>query len=151
MDQLTKEYKALVRGSWRLFNLSQRAWSKAFLELGLSSTTFPMVELAVQNPGISQQEIADMLSVDKSCVSRAVKQLVDNGFLQREKSAEFSHGFGCFPTEKSLQAYERVIELESTHIRALFSDVEISRLRDANGFLVELNTRLQSQTSDGQK
>lgn len=149
MDQLTKEYKALVRGCWRLFTQSQRAWSKAFAELGLSSTTFPVVELAVLRPGISQQEIADTLCVDKSCVSRAVKSLMENGFLQREKSADVTHGFCCFPTEKSLHAYERVIELERIHIHALFSDIDIRQLQDGNGFLDVLNARLKTQTKHG--
>ena len=149
MDNLTKEYKALVRAGWRVFNLSHRAWDKAMNELGLSTATFPVVEMAVQQPGVSQQTIANALSIDKSCVSRSVKYLVENGFLLREKCPERTHGFRCYPTEKGLAAYDRLYELEGTHIRTLFTDIDPAELARANALCAQLIERLSGQTGEG--
>lgn len=145
MDRLTKEYKALVRSGWRLFQLSHRAWSRSMEQQGLSSSTFPVVEMAVQQPGVTQQAIADALSIDKSCVSRAVKQLEDNGFLRREKCGECARGFSCYPTDKARAAYETVIAEESEHICRLMADVSPDALADANALCVRLIEHLTQE------
>lgn len=145
MDRLTKEYKTLVRSSWRLFNLSHKAWAKAMEEMGLSTATFPVVEMAVQQPGVTQQVIANTLSIDKSCISRSVKYLEENGFLLREKCTECTRGFRCYPTEKAKAAYDKIIELESVHIRELFHDVSADDLGKLNAFYDKLIDRLSGQ------
>ncbi|MBR4080928.1 MAG: MarR family transcriptional regulator [Clostridia bacterium] len=144
MDRLTKEYKALVCSGWRLFTLSHRAWSREMERHGLSPSTFPVVEMAVQQPGVTQQVIADALSVDKSCVSRAVKHLEDAGFLLREKAGERTRGLCCYPTEKARAAYEAIIAFEAKHIHALAGDVAPEKLANANASCIQLVERLIS-------
>ena len=145
MDKLSKEYKRLVRSAWRLFYLSHRVWAKPIEELGLSTATFSPLEIIVQNPGVSQQVIADELSLDKSCMSRACRFLETNGFITREKSTDCTHGFRCYPTEKAREAYQKVMEMEDMHIHALFSDVSIEELDNSVTLLDHLVGRLNTQ------
>ena len=100
----------------------------------------------MQNPGITQQDITDQLSIDKSCTSRACKFLEANGFIYKEKSSVCSHGFLCFATEKGQDVCRRVIELEDIHIHALFQNLDVARLNNANDFLFELIEKLKTQT-----
>lgn len=145
MDKLTRDYKALVRSSWRLFYLSHRSWAKAIEDMGLSTATYSPLEMIVQQPGVTQQEISDELSIDKSCTSRACKYLETNGFIYREKSPDCTHGFKCYPTEKAIEACERVIAIERVHIHALFEDIDISELETASALLDSLIERLKTQ------
>lgn len=145
MDKLTGDYKALVRSSWRLFYLSHRSWAKAIEDMGLSTATYSPLEMIVQQPGITQQEISDELSIDKSCTSRACKYLETNGFIYREKSPDCTHGFKCYPTDRAIEAYERVIEIERIHIHALFEDIDIKELETAAALLDSLIERLKTQ------
>lgn len=48
---------------------------------------FLIVEIG-RKPGISVKELADILRIDKSSVSRFVEDLVQKGFVERESSAE---------------------------------------------------------------
>lgn len=146
MDKLSKEYKQLVRSSWRLFYLSHRVWAKPIEELGLSTSTFSPLEIIVQNPGVNQQVIANELSLDKSCMSRSCKFLETNGFITREKSRDCTHGFLCYPTEKALDVYQKIMEIEDAHIHALFSDVNIDELENSISLLKHLVDRLNTQT-----
>lgn len=145
MDKLSKEYKRLVRSSWRLFYLSHRVWAKPIEELGLSTATFSPLEIIVQNPGVNQQVVADELSLDKSCMSRACKFLETNGFITREKSTDCTHGFRCYPTEKALNAYQKVMDMEDVHIHALFSDANINELESSIALMNRLIDRLNAQ------
>lgn len=145
MDQLTKDYKSLVRNGWRFFYLSHKAWTKAIEEQGLSTSTYPIMEIAVLNPGITQQEIAGQLSIDKSCASRACKFLEANGFIYKEKSTEYAHGFRCFPTEKAKEVCSKIIELEGRHIHALFENSDAHQIGSANAVLSDLIEKLSGQ------
>jgi len=145
MDKLTKEYKSLVRSSWRLFYLSHRAWAKAIEEMGLSTATYSPLEMIVQKPGVTQQEISDELSIDKSCTSRACRFLETNGFIRKEKSPDCTHGFKCFPTEKAIEVCEKVVAMEKVHIHALFEDVDASELETASALLNGLIEKLKTQ------
>jgi len=145
MDKLTKGYKALVRGSWRLFYLSHRSWAKAFEEMGLSTSTYSPLEMIVLQPGITQQEISDELSIDKSCTSRACRFLEDNGFIRKEKSTDCTHGYKCYPTDKGTEACEKVIEIENTHIHALFEEIDANQLETASELFEKLIGKLNTQ------
>lgn len=145
MDKLTKEYKSLVRSSWRLFYLSHRVWTKAVEDMELSTATYSPMEMIVQNPGITQQEISDELSIDKSCTSRACRFLETNGFIRKEKSPDCTHGFKCFPTEKAIEVCEKVAEVERIHIHALFEDVDTDELGTASALLDGLIEKLKTQ------
>lgn len=138
MDQLTQSYKELVRNSWRLFSLSHRAWNEPMTEAGLSSSTFPLLECVVLRPGISQQEIADELSMDKSVVSRGCRYLETEGFIRREKSLRVAHGFLCQPTEKGLKTCEEVLVKEQIKIQELFSGENPDCLIRANRLMKHL-------------
>lgn len=55
---------------------------------GISKTQcFLVVEIG-RKPGISVKELADILHVDKSGVSRSVEELVQTGFVERRPSKE---------------------------------------------------------------
>ncbi|MBP3568163.1 MAG: winged helix-turn-helix transcriptional regulator [Lachnospiraceae bacterium] len=55
---------------------------------GVSTTQcFIIVEIG-RNPGISVKELAEILRVDKSGVSRSVEELVQKGFVERNPSKE---------------------------------------------------------------
>lgn len=55
---------------------------------GISETQcFLVVEIG-RKPGISVKELADILHVDKSGVSRSVEELVQKGFVERQPSKE---------------------------------------------------------------
>ena len=145
MDQLSKDYKKLVRNAWRLFYLSHKAWAASIEEAGLTTTSFPVLEMIVQNPGVTQQEITEQVSLDKSCTSRACKALEAAGFIRREKSLQSAHAFRCFPTEKAPEVVERITVQEAKHIHALFENQNPENFTRANDFLAELIETMQKK------
>jgi len=145
MDQLTKNYKMLVRNAWRMFYLSHRAWAKTIESAGLTTASFPVLEMIVQHPGITQQEMTDQISLDKSCTSRACKALEAGGFIRREKSSDSAHAFRCYPTEKAPAVVEKIIEEECRHIHLLFNNENVGNFEQANAFLTHLTEKMQKK------
>ena len=145
MDELTRDYKALVRNAWRVFSLSHRSWSKSLETFGLSTSTFPILEAILQQPGIGQQEISDELSIDKSCTSRGCRFLEENGFIYRKKSSDHAHGFQCFPCVKGIQAFEQVLAAEHQQIHKIFSSEEHDEVKKTLEMLVRLVEKLKDK------
>ncbi len=54
------------------------------------------------NPGISQDQLAKNMLVDKSTVARQAAVLEDNGFITRMPSTRDKRVLQLFPTEKAL-------------------------------------------------
>lgn len=145
MDQLSKDYKKLVRNAWRLFYLSHKAWAAPIEAAGLTTASFPVLEMIVQNPGVTQQEITEQVSLDKSCTSRACKALEAGGFIRREKSLQSAHAFRCFPTEKAPDVVERITAQEARHIHTLFENQDPESFARVNALLTELTEKLQKE------
>lgn len=145
MDQLANDYKTLVRNAWRLFYLSHRAWSSPIEEAGLTTTSFPVLEMIVQHPGVTQQEITDQVSLDKSCTSRACKALEADGFIRREKCLQSAHAFRCYPTEKAPAVVDAIVEKEIRHIHSLFDEENPGEMERSIAFLSHLVERLQNE------
>lgn len=145
MDQLSKNYKMLVRNAWRLFSLSHRAWASPMAEACLTSSSFSVLEMIVQNPGVTQQEIADRISLDKSCTSRACKALETNGFIRREKCPKSSHAFRCYPTEKAPAVVDSIVEKESMHIHQLFEGEDAEAMKTAIVLLDRLIKQMEKE------
>ena len=145
MDKLSKNYKMLVRNAWRLFYLSHGAWASSMAEAGLTSSSFSVLEMIVQHPGVTQQEIADKISLDKSCTSRACKALETDGFIRREKSSDAAHALRCHPTEKAAPVVEAIIEKESRHIHEMFEGENPAEMEKAIALLGHLIEQLQKE------
>lgn len=145
MDELTRDYKALVRNAWRVFSLSHRSWSKSLETFGLSTSTFPILEAILQQPGIGQQEISDELSIDKSCTSRGCRFLEEEGFIERKKSSDHAHGFQCFPCEKGIQTFEQVLLAEHQQIHKAFTAEEHEQVKETLEMLLRLVEKLKDK------
>ena len=114
-------------------------------EAGLTTASYPVLEMIVQNPGVTQQEISDQVSLDKSCTSRACKALEAGGFIRREKSLNSAHAFRCYPTEKAPAVVKRITQQEARHIHDLFSAQDPEDIVRVSAFLVELTEKMRKE------
>lgn len=71
-----------------LYRKSQIFWGQFLKEHDITSAEYPILITLNQKDGITQEEIARRLSVDKSGVTRAMKSLLEKGFIERRRDAE---------------------------------------------------------------
>ena len=87
----------------------------------LSGCHHPFVMCITRNPGMSQDEIARRICLNKSTVTRALSYLEEHGFVTREADKEDKRILRVFPTDKMKDAYPAVKSL-SAEWNALISD-----------------------------
>lgn len=73
---------------------------------GISETQMPYVAVICENPGITQEEIAEELRIDKGAVSRNIKELLDEKLITRKSPENNRRAYCIYPSEKLSGLYE---------------------------------------------
>lgn len=100
------------------------------------SFLFPLYK----NDGLSQDELSDMVCMDKTTIARAIKSLVDLGYVVREHDTEDKRIYRLYLTPKSKAFIPRVKKLISEWNSAIsqgLSPDEKMRLQEYLKYLSE--------------
>lgn len=100
--QLFREYTRELE--CHLTNLNQSDCCQCSIN---ESQCFLVVEIG-RKPGICVKELAEILRIDKSGISRGVEELVQKGFVNREPSKEDRRCVVLSLTEKGQTRFERI-------------------------------------------
>ncbi|EQC0597552.1 MarR family winged helix-turn-helix transcriptional regulator, partial [Listeria monocytogenes] len=105
-----------------------------FKELNLAKGQFIYLVRICENQGIIQEKLVDILKIDRTTASRAIKNLEKNGLIIKKQNKNNKKNKLLFPTEKGQQLYPLIIrENEYSNAVALkgFTEAEINMLTDA--------------------
>lgn len=70
-------------------------------DCGLSGYQAPYIPELCANPGITQEQLAQKLHVNRSSVTRQLNLLEQNGFVRRIRSETDHRAIELYPTEKA--------------------------------------------------
>ncbi|EAG5040914.1 MarR family transcriptional regulator, partial [Listeria monocytogenes] len=100
-----------------------------FKELNLAKGQFIYLVRICENQGIIQEKLVDILKIDRTTASRAIKNLEKNGLIIKKQDKNNKKNKLLFPTEKGQQLYPLIIrENEYSNAVALkgFTEAEIN-------------------------
>lgn len=83
---------------------------KYLSEYGLSGYQAPYLPAVCNHPGITQDQIAQELHVNRSSVTRQLILLEENGYITRKRSETDRRAVEVYPTEKGLAILPTVRE-----------------------------------------
>ena len=99
--------------------------------LGVCGGQVPYLLRLCREPGLTQEEIARALYVNKSTAARQVTHLERAGFVERRVSAEDRRCMRVYPTERALAALPELREVVrewNEYLLADFDDAERAQL-----------------------
>ncbi|MFJ7977264.1 MarR family winged helix-turn-helix transcriptional regulator [Peribacillus sp. NPDC096379] len=76
-----------------------------FKEYDLTKGQYLYLVRIFENPGIIQEKLAEMIKVDRTTASRAIKKLEINGFIEKKDDEYNKKIKKLFPTEKGKNVY----------------------------------------------
>lgn len=85
-----------------------------FKELDLTKGQYLYLVRVCERPGIIQEQLLELIKVDRSTAARAVQKLEANGFIKKQEDPRNKKAKKLFPTEKGQAAYP-FIKKENTH------------------------------------
>jgi DNA-binding MarR family transcriptional regulator len=119
---------------WRMKHAFER-------EVGLSTATWFLLSMLIEEDGISQGEVSHRFEVDPSRITRLAQRLHDEGLLRRKRDPEDNRVVRLYITEEGRllieDCQERRERFES-RFRREFSSEELAELRRALGVVSRL-------------
>ncbi len=87
---------------------AMRYRERELADTGLAGCQTPYLSLLYRQPGITQEEMARSLNVNKSSVTRQIAALEEKGYVRRESDPADKRSLLVYPTEKALDLKERL-------------------------------------------
>jgi len=106
-----------------------------------------LIEISA-DPGISQDQLAQKLKVDKSNVARQVAFLEENGYLTRQPSPKDKRVQQLFATEKATCLVQPLRESTDCWEQQLFAVLTQEELDTLTSLLARLRTAAESGVAD---
>lgn len=103
--------------------LSRAINSKAdsnYKKFDLQKGQYMFITRICENPGINLVNLSNMLKVDQATTTKAVKKLIDIGYLNKQQDENDKRGYKLTPTKKALEIYEVIIKEESKQLNISF-------------------------------
>ncbi|WP_066684098.1 MarR family winged helix-turn-helix transcriptional regulator [Christensenella intestinihominis] len=92
-----------------LHRAGQKYINRRMQPFGFTSSDHMFLIHISQNEGINQRNLARILSIDEAAVTRAVKKLIDGGFVLRKKDLGDMRSFSLYLTERGRDAIPSLI------------------------------------------
>ena len=124
MAEILREIGMIARALDSISNIE-------FKELELTKGQYLYLVRICENPGIIQEQLLDLIKVDRSTATRALQKLESNGFIEKHSDPDNKKIKKIHPTEKARQAYPFIIR-ENEHSNAValdgFTDQEAAEI-----------------------
>lgn len=101
----------LMREIGKINRCSMYYREQALSGTGLSGCHFSFVFNICKNPGITQEQLAKKIYIDKSRVTRQIAFLEENGYVLRKQSETDKRSMAVYPTQKMLDIYPKICSI----------------------------------------
>lgn len=118
-----------------LYRCTQAYTDEKLAEYEITSGTYPFLLLLNKKDGISQNQISAELDVDKALSARAVKKLIEQGYVQRNVDEKDCRAFRLYLTEKGRTVVPKICEVLDEWIRMISEGSTEEEYRVATEFL----------------
>lgn len=128
----------------RLYRFNQRFFTQRLEELSLPIEVgqLPALIQVYRHPGITQDGISANAGVDKGTVARTVKQLEDNGLVNRQTDQGDKRINHIFATEKGLKIEEQVFQIIEELHKVLYEGLSDSEIAEAISLLEHMRRNM---------
>ncbi|MDN7247140.1 MarR family transcriptional regulator [Planococcus shenhongbingii] len=107
MKEILREIGMIARALDSISNIE-------FKEFDLTKGQYLYLVRICENPGIIQEQLVDLIKVDRSTATRAIQKLETNGFIEKKEDPHNKKTKKLFPTEKGKSVYP-FIKRENEH------------------------------------
>lgn len=105
-----------------IYRYSQIHIAKELGDYNIGSGQFSFLMILYHNDGVSQESIAKALRVDKATTARAIKKLMEEEYVYKERSLLDKRVYKVFLTERAKKIKSKIIRVLSGWTEFLLSD-----------------------------
>lgn len=95
-----------------------------YRKFNLQKGQFMYLIRIIENPGINQRDLTNMMNVDKTSVAKVVVKLENEGYIHREKSEIDKRMMMLYPEDKAKDLYDEFIRMENENLDLILEDFD---------------------------
>ena len=92
--------------------------------IGMSVSQYFYILKIHDNPGLTQKALGESEFIDQSNVTRAIKQLIVQGFVKRHQNPDDKRAYQLTLTEKGTAIYPQILQILDTEEAELVKGIE---------------------------
>ena len=137
MPQIMKDITEITR-------VSVQYRTDSFAPLGLKACHGSYLQEICARPGISQEQLAESICINKSNVARQAAALEESGFIKRCCCDKDKRIMRLYPTEKTLALLPEINEIMDQWERRLTQDLSVEEQELLEAMLLKMRKRASS-------
>ena len=122
--------------------------TEKFAPLGLKACHGSYLQEICANPGISQEQLAKTICINKSNIARQSAALEEGGFVQRIPCGEDKRVLRLYPTDKTLALLPTINEIMEDWQRWLVQDLDADQQLLLENMLLRMKSRASACMED---
>lgn len=114
-----------------------------YKEFDLQKGQYLFITRICENPGINLIELSNMLKVDKTTTTKAIKKLIEIGYINKEQDENYRRGYKLTPTKKALEIYEKIMEEEAKQLEISFQGFSEEQKKLATDLVEKMSKNIE--------
>ena len=114
-----------------------------YKKFNLQKGQYLFITRVCENPGINLVNLSNMLKVDQATTTKAVKKLIDIGYLNKTQDENDKRGYKLNATKKALEVYEFIIEEESKQLEISFNGFSQEEKKMATRLIEKMSENIE--------
>lgn len=114
-----------------------------YREFNMQKGQYLFLTRICENPEINFIDLSNMLKVDKTTTTKAVKKLVEIGYVNKVQDGTDKRGYKLTATKRGLEIYKFLIEEENRQINICFKDFSEEEKAMATRLLKKMSENIE--------
>ena len=132
------------------YRCAMRFREKELADTGLAGCQTPYLTALCRRPGITQEELARELSVNKSSVTRQLCALEEKGWVRRECDPADKRSLLVYPTQKTHDMMSRIFSCYGEWNEYLTQDFTEEEKAELSRLMVRIAQRAEAYVKGGE-
>lgn len=132
------------------YRCAMRYRENELADTGLAGCQTPYLTALYRRPGITQEEMARELNVNKSSVTRQLAVLEDKGYVRRESDPSDKRSLLVYPTDKALALRDRLFRCYRDWNEYLTQDLTEEEHAELSRLMARIASRAEAYVKGGE-
>lgn len=121
-------YRQLFRQMGFISRQAMMKMNQEASQYELDNNLFLILTRIVEHPAIHQSQLAELVQIDKTTLSRSLRKLEERGLIVKKTKAQNKKFKELYPTTSALKVYDKLIGFEDRYIQTKLHQLTSSEL-----------------------
>ena len=122
------DYRQLFRQMGAISRQAMMKMNQEASQYELDNNLFLILTRIVEHPAIHQSQLAELVQIDKTTLSRSLRKLEERGLIVKKNKAQNKKFKELYPTTSALKVYDKLIGFEDRYIQTKLHQLTSSEL-----------------------